>query len=145
MSSREMLMGSEARITRLLFRDPRILRIFVMCSEEMLDPGPDFTLLFLRSVMVSIMNFVRTERDCSPTLATAGWIRRTMSFREEGSSCRSWGPESVIAVSVWLSIMSVGLTSDDLEEKLRVLLCDVLHEDANVVKDQCMSGDMEVI
>jgi hypothetical protein len=43
---------------------------------------------------VSIMNFVRTDSDSSPTFATAGWIRRTMSFKEEGSSCRSWGPES---------------------------------------------------
>lgn len=86
-------MGSEARTTRVLFREPRILRIFVMCSVEMLEPTV-FTLLFLRSVMMSIMNFVRTERDCSPALAMAGWIRRTMSFREEGSSCRSWGPES---------------------------------------------------
>lgn len=80
-------------MTRVLFREPRILRIFVMCSVEMLEPTV-FTLLFLRSVIVSIMNFVRTERDCSPALAMAGWIRRTMSFKEEGSSCRSWGPES---------------------------------------------------
>lgn len=82
-------------MTRELFREPRILRIFVMCSVEMLEPTV-FTLLFLRSVMVSIMNFVRTERDCSPALAMAGWTRRTMSFREEGSSCRSWGPESAL-------------------------------------------------
>ena len=95
MSSREMLMGSEARITRELLMEPRILRIFVICSDDTLAPTPDFTLLFFRSVMVSIMNFVRTDRASSPTFATAGWMRSTMSFSEEGSSCRSWGPESI--------------------------------------------------
>lgn len=88
-------MGSEARTTRELFMEPRILRIFVICSDATLAPTPDFTLLFLRSVMVSIMNFVRTDRASSPTFATAGWMRSTISFSEEGSSCRSWGPESI--------------------------------------------------
>lgn len=88
-SAREMLMGSEARIVRELLREPRILRILVMCSDVMLEPDADFILLFFRSVMVSIINFVRTDRDCSPIFPTAGCIRRTMSFKEEGSSCRS--------------------------------------------------------
>lgn len=94
MSSREILIGSEARRTRELFREPRIFRILVICSEVTLEPGAAFRRLFLRSVIVSIINFVRTDSDSSPTFATAGWTRRTMSFKEDGSSCRSWGPES---------------------------------------------------
>lgn len=116
MSSREMLMGSVARITRELFRDPRILRIFVMCSVVTLEPTPAFSLLFLRSVIVSIMNFVRTERDASPALATAGWIRRTMSFRDDGSSCLSCGPESITVSLLRPGTYDVTLTPDDLEE-----------------------------
>lgn len=67
-------MGSDARITRELFKEPRILRILVICSVVMPAPAAaaDFERLFFRSVIVSIMNLVRTDRDASPTLATAG-------------------------------------------------------------------------
>lgn len=89
MSFREMLMGSEARMTRELLREPRILRILVMCSEATVELAPDLRRLFFRSVIVSIMNFVRTEREASPAFAMAGWMRRTMSLSDDGSSCRS--------------------------------------------------------
>ena len=72
MSLLETRIGSDARTFRL-FKDPKILRILVMCSDEMLDAtAPVFMRLFLRSVMVSIMNFVRTDKDDSPIRATAG-------------------------------------------------------------------------
>jgi hypothetical protein len=45
----------------------------VMCSDDILDAvTPVFIRLFLRSVMVSIMNLVRTEREDSPMRAMAG-------------------------------------------------------------------------
>ena len=96
MSSLDMLMGSAPRITRELFNEPSIFRILVMCSELTLEPAPDFIRLFFKSVIVSIINFVRTDSDASPVFATTGWMRRTMSFNADGSSCRSWGPESEI-------------------------------------------------
>ena len=109
-------MGSEARMTRELLRDPRILRILVMCSEVMDEFTLDLRRLFFRSVMVSIMNLVRTDREASPALATAGWMRRTMSLRDEGSSCRSWGPESGVVSRDLGCIRGLGRTSDDFEE-----------------------------
>lgn len=96
MSVRLMRRGSLALMLRV-FRVPRERFMRVRCSEVMAEvAAPALSLLFLRSFMVSIMNFVRTERLASLPLAeTVFWRSRTMSLREEGSSWRSWEPDAV--------------------------------------------------
>lgn len=64
-------------------------------------PDEDFVLLFFRSLMLSIMNLVRTDGAVAvgEGAATVEWRVVTMSLSEEGSSVRSWCPEASYCVS----------------------------------------------
>ena len=77
----------------------------MVCSDVIVEAAiPVFIRLFLRLLIVSIMNFVRTDRFSSPDLAIDDCKCSTMSFKADGSSCLSWGPESIAVSFHYMSL-----------------------------------------